>query len=242
MTLSLNDLQTKFINKVSEKCAGGMTLPRLLRKQFMQVDLDNDGCVNIREWAQIVEGTNNAISPAEASALFEFWDSAGYTREPSGLVSSSDAISSLLTAELSSAAVFDQRAAPPPSRGNEAGNRGNRSSMEGGIFGGGVYESDARRASRPGMPAAQVEVQYQVPPDVLAAAQQRPRGNQSSVEGGIFGDAPMEASPRADMKKNSNQSSVPGGIFGGENAPPARAPVQQKRNSNQSSIPGGIFG
>ena len=33
---------------------------------FMQVDLDNDGLVNIREWASVVDACSGAISTDEA--------------------------------------------------------------------------------------------------------------------------------------------------------------------------------
>lgn len=234
MTMSLQQLQSKFLAKAEEKCTGSMTLPRLLRKLFQSVDLDNDGFVTIREWASVVEKAGNAITSDEACALFEYWDSAGYQREPNGLCAIADAITSLMSSEKTSDAVFGGAAAAPPSRADPMGNRGNRSSLEGGIFGGGVYESDARRV------AAQPRGNY-VPPSEYARPSDMPRGNQSSIEGGIFGDSVEVAQPRAVAKKNSNASSLPGGIFGAdENATPAFQP--KKRNANASSIPGGIFG
>ena len=160
--MSLNAVQQKFVAKCESKCQGGTTVARQLRKMFQQVDLDNDGLVNIREWAAVVESTNGAISTDEACALFEFWDTAGYARDPNGAVSVSEAIASLMSSEVQSEAVFDDRGrgAPPPSRGGESdgtpreqqgdrewnGNKGNRPSAPGGIFGGGVYESDVRNS------------------------------------------------------------------------------------------------
>jgi len=162
MSMSLNAVQQKFVAKCESKCQGGTTVARQLRKMFQQVDLDNDGLVNIREWAAVVESTNGAISTDEACALFEFWDTAGYARDPNGAVSVSEAIASLMSSEVQSEAVFDDRGrgAPPPSRGGESdgtpreqqgdrewnGNKGNRPSAPGGIFGGGVYESDVRNS------------------------------------------------------------------------------------------------
>jgi len=230
MSLSLSQLQAKFLKKLDEKCTGAMTLPRLLRKHFQNLDLDNDGQVSISEWASVVERAGGAITPEEACALFEFWDSAGYTREPNGLIAISDAIASLMSSELTSESVFD-RGQAPPSRGNLMGNQGNRPSAEGGIFGGGVYETDARQVARSALPA----------PDLVEQARQSdgPKGNQSSLEGGIFGNAPVEDTPRT-KAITKNKSSVPGGIFGmDENSAPS---APQKRDANLSSIPGGIFG
>ena len=147
MSMSLKDVQQKFVTKCESKCQGGATVARQLRKMFQQVDLDNDGLVNIREWATVVEATNGAISTDEACALFEFWDTAGYARDPSGAVSISEAIASLMSSEVQSVAVFDDcgHGAPPPSRGGDSErNTSNMSSAPGGIFGGGVYESDSR--------------------------------------------------------------------------------------------------
>jgi len=236
--MSLSAIQKKFLDKVEQKCNGGNTVQRQLRKYFTEVDLDNDGFVNVREWASVVERTGGAISSDEACALFEFWDTAGYAREPNGLVSTAEIIASLMTSEVSSEAVFDQRGAPP-SRGNEGNTRnmGNRPSAPGGIFGGGVYESDAHFAQK-----AQVASLAPPAPFEQARPVERPRGNQSSVEGGIFGEGPAaDESPRKGKVQN-NRSSLSGGIFGqDENAAPAR-PAMQKRNANASSIPGGIFG
>tara|TARA_B110001452_G_scaffold192179_1_gene162246 strand:- start:976 stop:1683 length:708 start_codon:yes stop_codon:yes gene_type:complete len=235
MTMSLQQLQAKFLAKAEEKCTGAMTLPRLMRKLFQSVDLDNDGFVSIREWAAVVEKAGGAITSDEACALFEYWDSAGYQREPSGFCAIADAVASLMSSELSSEPVFGGATAGPPSAADPQGNRGNRSSVEGGIFGGGVYESDAQRFAAPRHGAY-------VPPTEYAQPADMPRGNQSSIQGGIFGDAAQVPSPpKAVNKKYSNASSVPGGIFAAdENSGPSFQP--KKRNANASSIPGGIFG
>ena len=70
-------------------CAGANSYPlanhllgwRALWQLFMQVDLDNDGLVNIREWASVVDACSGAISTDEACALFEFWTHGRYTLE-----------------------------------------------------------------------------------------------------------------------------------------------------------------
>lgn len=230
--MSLAQLQGKFLNKLEEKAAGGVTLPRLLRKQFQNVDLDNDGMVTIREWATIVEKTGGAISADEAVALFEYWDTAGYQREPQGLVVIADAIASLMSSELTSDAIFGQSEAqrPPSSRSQT---KNNQPSNEGGIFGGGVYEAEANRFPMRQAPPVHAPIEQAMPTNA-------PRGNQSSIEGGIFGSAPVEPAFRP-KGNTSNKSSLSGGIFGSdENAAPA--PVRNKRNANASSIPGGIFG
>ena len=112
--------------------------------------------------------------------------------------------------------------------------------QEGGIFGGGSYEADAARDGgygRPMPPPKMGSVQM----DAEAPPSQRPRGNQSSIEGGIFGEAPADMAPaRKGGANKSNQSSIEGGIFG--TGPAVAAPVNRGRHSNQSSIEGGIFG
>jgi len=256
MSMSLSQVQQKFVTKCESKCQGGTTVARQLRKMFQQVDLDNDGFVNIREWAAVVEATNGAISSDEACALFEFWDTAGYARDPNGAVSISEAIASLMTSEVQSSAVFDHRGdAPPPSRGGDDGtpreqqnnrewhgNKGNRPSAPGGIFGGGVYESDSQfdeQRAQANRNAALGHAEQAQPVD-------RPKGNQSSLEGGIFGGPTADDTPRIGVEKKnlSNQSSLSGGIFGSDENARANAPTSArgKRNANASSIPGGIFG
>ena len=212
MTMSLKDVQQKFVAKCEAKCQGGITVARQLRKMFQQVDLDNDGLVNIREWAAVVEVTNGAISSDEACALFEFWDTAGYSRDPSGAVSISEAIASLMSSEVQSVAVFDDcgHGGPPPSRsGDSDRNKSNQSSAPGGIFGGGVYESDSR-----------IDHQRALASRATALAQHeqtrpvnRPKGNESSIEGGIFGGPTAADTPRigAEKKNYSNRSSLDGG-------------------------------
>ena len=70
----------------------------------------------------------------------------------------------------------------------------------------------------------------------------RPRGNQSSIAGGIFGgENEMAPPPSARESGNkSNQSSIAGGIFG--EGPAAVKTKPNGNRGNQSSIPGGIFG
>jgi len=225
MAMSLSAVQQKFVAKCESKCQGGTTVARQLRKMFQQVDLDNDGLVNIREWAAVVEATNGAISQDEACALFEFWDTAGYARDPNGAVSVSEAIASLMSSEVQSEAVFDDRGrgAPPPSRGGESdgapreqqwnGNKGNRPSAPGGIFGGGVYESDQQRA--------EVDQQRAQADRAMALRQHeqvqpvnRPKNNESSLAGGIFGGPMADDTPRQGVEKKnySNRSSLDGGV------------------------------
>ena len=224
MSMSLNAVQQKFVAKCESKCQGGTTVARQLRKMFQQVDLDNDGLVNIREWAAVVESTNGAISSDEACALFEFWDTAGYARDPNGAVSISEAIASLMSSEVQSEAVFDDRGrgAPPPSRGGESdgtardqqdrewnGNMGNRPSAPGGIFGGGVYESDSQFDQQ----RALADRATALGQHEQAQPVNRPKGNQSSLEGGIFGGPTADDTPRLGVEKRnySNRSSLDGG-------------------------------
>ena len=164
-----------------------------------------------------------------------------------------------MSSEVQSEAVFDDRGrgAPPPSRGGESdgapreqqwnGNKGNRPSAPGGIFGGGVYESDQQRA--------EVDQQRAQADRAMALRQHeqvqpvnRPKNNESSLAGGIFGGPMADDTPRQGVEKKnySNRSSLDGGIFGSdENAMRANIALTSargKRNANASSIPGGIFG
>lgn len=235
MGMSLQQLQAKFLAKAEEKCTGAMSLPRLLRKLFQSVDLDDDGFVTVREWAMVVEKAGNVLTSDEACALFEYWDSAAYQREPTGQCAIADALASLSSSEGGESGIFGVPAGPPSS-GDPQGNRGNRSSLAGGIFGGGVYESDAQRV-------AAVPRDNYVAPSEYAHPADMPRGNQPSIEGGIFGGEGQqeEQQPHA-QKKSSNTSSVPGGIFAtDENSMQGYQPPK-KRNANASSVPGGIFG
>lgn len=120
--------------------------------------------------------------------------------------------------------------------------KGNLPSQQGGIFGGGSYEADAQGQLDSYRKSGQPEAQPALGGGSAAQPSNRPRGNQSSVEGGIF--APMDAAPppssRPDGGNKSNRSSVQGGIFG--EGPPVAPQMEKKFNSNRSSIPGGIFG
>lgn len=121
---------------------------------------------------------------------------------------------------------------------------GNRSSQEGGIFGGGCYAADAQREALTSNKRAAVSNPIVPPAEAPPPAFSKPVNNASSIQGGIFGgeEPAGPGSPPGKQRSNrSNQSSVEGGIFG--SAYEVRAPPSRNgRNPNQSSIEGGIFG
>ena len=95
------------------------------------------------------------------------------------------------------------RSGPDQFRQKQA--KGNLPSQEGGIFGGGSYAADAVGAYKAPTPS--------LPPQSFVgggAAQQssRPKGNQSSVEGGIFAPVPSSEPPPSSRSNRSNQSSI----------------------------------
>lgn len=165
----------------------------------------------------------------------QFWDTMAGQQEAQGAVQVDLAINDLLSSQPEYTTGF--RSGAEGFRAKEA--KGNLPSQSGGIFGGGSYQAEAEGlpSNRPAAP---------MPPQSQAggtAAQQssRPKGNQSSVQGGIF--APMEptdAPPPSSRSNRSNKSSIEGGIFG--SAGPVGPPQEKKFNSNRSSIEGGIFG
>jgi len=63
------------------------------------------------------------------------------------------------------------------------------------------------------------------------------RHNGSSIDGGIFAEAPVVASPR--RARHISQSSMPGGIFGSDQ--PSPEPKLQRNFISKSSVEGGLF-
>jgi len=234
---TIKSIQLKILEKVEQKYKGGVTKERLLRI-FTDKDSNQDGFVTLVQFKEAIrEGGGNAISDAEAEFLFDFWDTMAGQQEPQGAVECALCATDLLASQPSYNTGFNS--GDELIKANKGG-RGNLPSQQGGIFGGGSYEADANRENG-------THVARAMPNQPLnAAAQQpptgRPRGNQSSIEGGIFGEQNEAQKPVRSGNgggNQSNKSSIEGGIFG--HAQPA-APARQGRNSNQSSIPGGIFG
>jgi len=62
------------------------------------------------------------------------------------------------------------------------------------------------------------------------------RHNSSSIEGGIFGENSVRATPLP--KAHASYSSIEGGIFG----EPAARPITPRESITKSSIEGGVFG
>jgi len=233
--VTIADIQAKIVAKFEQKHKGGMTKSKL-NMMFNQVDKDKDGFITFPEFLTALEHDCNALTDNEASFLFQFWDTMAGQQEPQGGVQIDLAVNDLLSSVPDYNTGF--RSGPDQFRQKQA--KGNLPSQEGGIFGGGSYAADANGS-----------LEYQqyaraAPPPMSSvgstAAQQssRPKGNQSSIEGGIFGQAASQDAPPSSRSNRSNQSSIQGGIFG--EAQPIGMPVEKKFNSNRSSIPGGIFG
>ena len=137
---SIEQIQEKFLSRCEQKLKGSPVMR--LKKLFKDVDLDNDGLINFSEWSRIVELAGSALSPQETEFLFVFWDTHAGEREQSGVVIIDLAVSDLLGQTPTYGSYFQGGGAP--TRGEPTKN--NKSSVEGGIFGGGMFEADAERA------------------------------------------------------------------------------------------------
>lgn len=207
-------------------------------KTMTAYDYDNDGNLRLVEFLKVAETAGSAISEEEARLLFYFWDTRGGQIEACDQVPIKLAIESMLS-NTPEYGVLVGGSAPAPvmNRG-----QGNRPSQEGGIFGGGVYQQDATKEIASQKMNRQAFRPVQLPALEDLQGQQRPRGNESSIEGGIFGnEGPSSQGPPSQKTNRNNQSSIPGGIFGEAYAVPDPRP-KSGRNHNGSSIEGGIFG
>lgn len=235
MALTIAKIQEKILNKYEDKFRGSVNKPKLMRA-FTDVDKDNDGFLSLTEFRGGLEALGGALSQQESDFLFAFWDTLAGQQEPQGAVEIGICVSDLLGSLPQYGTGFNSGADKP----NYKGGQSNKPSMAGGIFGGGSYEADANNEQPTSHRHA---MNYAAAPPQGTAQSSRPKGNQSSIEGGIFGDAAPSAPPPqpSNRANRSNQSSIQGGIFG--EAPPQQAQQNRNRmNSNQSSIPGGIFG
>lgn len=237
MTLTVAQIQSKILEKVDQKYKGGVSKQRL-DKGFRELDLDGDGFLRFNEFAEALSvHFGNPISGDESQFLFQFWDTMAGQQEPQGAIEIDLAVQDLLSSVPQYGTGFNS--GHDGIKSNK-GAKGNMPSQAGGIFGGGSYEADANNmlsARSAPMDARSVPMQPEAPPS------SRPRGNQSSIPGGIFGEAAPTQPPlsgNGQGSNRSNQSSIAGGIFGEGPAPAAQK--VKKFNSNQSSIPGGIFG
>ena len=228
--ITIKQIVEKILEKMEQKYKGGVSKERLNRI-FENKDANRDGFISVIQFKEaLTEGGGNPISEKEASFLFGFFDTLAHQKDPEDMVEIPFIVDQILQAQPQYGTGFNS--GDEMIKANKGG-RGNLPSQAGGIFGGGSYEADARNELPPTGPPA--KARFTGP----AAPSSRPKGNQSSIEGGIFGDAAPVAPPSS-RPNRSNQSSIPGGIFGEQSAPMAQAP--KKRHSNASSIPGGIFG
>jgi len=233
---SAMDPRDKINEKMEQKFKVGGATKNRLTPIFAAVST-TPGFVTFPEWKKAVEvGLGNALSDDECGGLFHFYLEQiddpvlkEYGAVPIDLI-----IADLTGAQQQYGTLFNS--GDEPVKANLK-SRGNLPSQEGGIFGGGSYASDAN--SERGAPQSNAPPPP-TPPMQPEAAVERPRGNMSSIAGGIFGDA-APPPPNSSRSNRSNQSSIPGGIFG--DSQPAATPSQRARpNSNASSIQGGIFG
>jgi len=235
--VTIAHIQDKFVTKLAAKLpSGGNISTRTLSKSLGEFDGDNDGFISLAEFLRAVERAGNALDRKEAEFLFAFWDTCAGEREPQGFVNVKMAVDDLVHSLPQFSTGFNS--------GNDSGlkaggNKSNKSSMEGGIFGGGSYEADSRGAE-PLSHRGAAPPDYQMEQGGRGQMSNRPKGNQSSVAGGIFGSDESSAPKSSGGGNKSNKSSIPGGIFGENNA--MAPPVSHRCNSNASSIPGGIFG
>jgi len=238
VSTSIADIQDKYVTKLAAKLpSGGNISARTLSKSLGEFDGDNDGFISLSEFLRAVERAGNALDRNEAEFLFAFWDTYAGEREPRGVVDVKMAVDDLVRSLPRFSTGFNS--------GNDSGlkaggNKSNKSSMEGGIFGGGSYEADSRGAVPPASHRGAAPPGYQMEQGGPGQMSNRPRGNQSSVAGGIFGNDESSAPKASGGGNKSNLSSIPGGIFGENNA--MAPPPSHRCNSNASSIPGGIFG
>ena len=104
-------------------------------------------------------------------------------REQSGAIIIELAISDLLGTEPNYGSYFQAGGAP----GVKEPTKNNRSSVEGGIFGGGMYEAESTRDRQHGgaPPPQRVPMQQNIPPQMGSPAKvNKPVNNASSIEGG----------------------------------------------------------
>jgi len=237
--VSIADIQAKFLDKLARKLPNGQQInDRSVRKVLNEFDGDNDGRLTLNEFFRAVERAGNGIDNQEAKFLFAYWDTRAGEFEPCGLMDIKLAVADLLISQTTYDSGFNSGVESLGVHGG--GNKSNKPSQVGGIFGGGSYEADSRGEppahSHRGAPSSGFEAR--APFEQV----QRPRGNQSSVQGGIFGEEP-ENLPMPSQRgggNQSNKSSIEGGIFGEARSQPSQ---REKTNySNRSSIPGGIFG
>ena len=231
---TIADLQTKILVKMEQKFKGGATNQRL-RRMLGDVDSDKDGFITMKEFNTALGEL--CLATDEASFLFQFWDTMAGQQEAQGAVDIMLIITDLIGSQPTYSTGFNSG---PDGFGQAGGNKSNRSSVQGGIFGGGAYSADAV-GEAPQFSARQPAYAPSAPS--MEPGANKPRGNQSSIEGGIFGgldgSAPLAPQP-SDRSNRSNQSSIQGGIFGTED--PAPMSKRGSNRSNQSSIQGGIFG
>lgn len=234
---SIADIQAKLVDKMAEKLPSRSAInPRSIGKVLSEFDTDNDGFLSLNEFRRSVERCGNALDGRETDFLFAFWDTCAGEREPCGRMEIRLAVQDLMGGLPDYQAAFNSG---PDAGAKYSGNKSNAPSQTGGIFGGGSYEADARGLPMPSTRPAPGGMPVNAP--YSEQAPNRPRGNQSSISGGIFNPEPVDQAPSSNRGGNrSNKSSIAGGIFGEQ---PQQALAPAKRfNSNASSIPGGIFG
>ena len=237
MAVTIADLQTRYRERLEQKKRGA--IERTLLQNLSRFAVEGpDGAKFIT--AESLKNSTDELShdllkKEEADFLFAFWDTMAGKQEATGFVPIELAVYDIKQSQEQYGTAF--RSGDETLGKGGGGNKSNVSSLgSGGIFGGGSYEADARSDRGPIMAGAPPMAPMQQP----ASPSGRPRGNQSSIQGGIFGENADLQPPPSSRSNRSNQSSIPGGIFG--EGQPTGMPKAKKFDSNRSSIQGGIFG
>jgi len=230
MPTTIAEIQAKLIKAFENRIKGQ------LNEHSLKTKLPK-GDFTFEQFSQALTFAGSPLTDQEAEFLYVFWDTQAGAQEQTGFVSADLAAKDLASSmdEFNNGGLPSGDVTGPDF---SSGNQSNRSSQPDGIFGGGAYAADAD--VRSGIPAY-----VGAPPSYKPATDNgssRPRGNQSSVPGGILAhdeNAPAQPPSSRGGGNKSNQSSLQGGIFGKADVPEKR---RNPTKSNQSSIEGGIFG
>ena len=269
---TIADIQSKLLKKMDNKFKNGNS-ERCIRSVLGEFDGDHDGFISYPEFYRAIELVGNALNEQEAQFLFLFWDTMAGKQEERGVVEVAVAVADLLATLPEFGNGFNSGEEPYTAPGAKGkGNLPSQSGgiFAGGSYVCGVlifsspacppnqidflshagftlfrrYAADAAGAPPPGHGGVAASHSTNMPlSPSKAVPSSRPKGNESSVPGGIFQEASAaeKVVPSSGARANrSNASSVPGGIFSTESVP--APPVRQRPNSNISSVPGGIFG
>lgn len=236
----ITHLASKYVDKYATKIKSGSVTRKDIKKNMKQFSNDLDD-LPYDQFQKSLEQAGNVFSDKEMEFLFYFMATKGYQEDQMEVADINFIIEVLYSGVQQYSSTLFSSGPPPPVPKQT---HGNLSSQEGGIFGGGSYEADARASARDmyARPSSGLSTEsHSERGGNHAQLPIRPRGNQSSIAGGIFGGAAEVADSQQDRRvSKSNESSISGGIFGRDGPPSAVG--RPRVDSNKSSIPGGIFG